>query len=723
MESISVFAFWQLGSGWMLLWGLAAALPILIHLWSRRRYQEVTWAAMEFVLAAMRKNSRRIQLEQWLLLAVRTLLVVLFSLALANPSLSLISSLTSPGGGQTHVVLVIDGSYSMDFRQGETSRFDAAKELARKFVADGQQGNGYTLVLMGEPPRTIISEPAFDPQDVQEEIANLQLPHAGANLPATLAEVESILRQGERNQPRLAQKRVIILSDLGRTTWADANSAECRERLGRIGGLASISLLDLGSSGEQNLAVTRLETDQPLSTLAAETTFRAEVRSFASQDMPGQNMEFLVDGVRVAEQTLDVSAGGRASAAFSYRFETPGEHLVEVRLANDALPIDNRRFLSIPVREAIRVLCIYGRPKETRHLALALEPRRDNRPRIKVEQAAETALGEFDLKTYDCIFLCNIGRFSRDEADVLRQYLQAGGGLVFFLGDQVQPENYNQELGGADAGKRVLPATLLQPMPDGQYRFDPLEYRHPIIAPFRGFESSGLLTTPIWKYIQLQPNEGAQTALAFSGNDPAIVEQKLFRGRSILFASAASSEAGSADAAAPAPWTAISSWPSFTPLVQEMLELAVARRDEGRNLQVGEELVGTVTEVPPETPLTIVTPDGRNERLSLSHLGEQLEWTYLGGNLSGAYEARLGSPVKSLQKYALNVDTRESDLERSAIDSLPSQISLELSTDEAGKPALSAIAETSYFRELLFAVLLLLACEMSLAWYMGRGMA
>ena len=59
----------------MLGWLAAAAAPLLIHLWSRHRYREVPWAAMAFLLAAMRKNARRMQLQQWLLLAVRTLLI------------------------------------------------------------------------------------------------------------------------------------------------------------------------------------------------------------------------------------------------------------------------------------------------------------------------------------------------------------------------------------------------------------------------------------------------------------------------------------------------------------------------------------------------------------------------------------------------------------------------------------------------------------------------
>ena len=55
----------------MLGWLAVAAAPLLIHLWSRHRFREAPWAAMQFLLAAMRKNARRLQLQQWLLMAVQ----------------------------------------------------------------------------------------------------------------------------------------------------------------------------------------------------------------------------------------------------------------------------------------------------------------------------------------------------------------------------------------------------------------------------------------------------------------------------------------------------------------------------------------------------------------------------------------------------------------------------------------------------------------------------
>src|SRR4051794_866127 len=145
----SLLAFLQFGSPAMLAWGLAAALPIVIHLWSRRRHREQPWAAMQFLLAAVRASARRIQVEQWILLAIRVSILGLFALAVAEPRWMGISALAGGAAETTaHVVLVIDGSYSMDYRGGEKSRFELAKERARQLVAGGRQGDGYSLVLM-----------------------------------------------------------------------------------------------------------------------------------------------------------------------------------------------------------------------------------------------------------------------------------------------------------------------------------------------------------------------------------------------------------------------------------------------------------------------------------------------------------------------------------------------------------------------------------------------
>src|SRR5215510_14061980 len=81
---MALFAFFGLWETTLAVAAGAASIPVIIHLLNRRRFRIVTWAAMRFLLAAQRQNTRRMRLEQLLLLAVRTVLVLLVVLAMAS---------------------------------------------------------------------------------------------------------------------------------------------------------------------------------------------------------------------------------------------------------------------------------------------------------------------------------------------------------------------------------------------------------------------------------------------------------------------------------------------------------------------------------------------------------------------------------------------------------------------------------------------------------------
>src|SRR6266550_428035 len=93
--------------------GVLASIPIIIHILNRRRFKIVNWAAMEYLLQAMRKNRRRLRFEQWLLLATRCAMLVLLGLALARP-FGCDTSLAAMAGQRSALhVIVVDNSFSM----------------------------------------------------------------------------------------------------------------------------------------------------------------------------------------------------------------------------------------------------------------------------------------------------------------------------------------------------------------------------------------------------------------------------------------------------------------------------------------------------------------------------------------------------------------------------------------------------------------------------------
>ena len=725
--SLLAFGF---GNLLMLGWLGAAAAPILIHLWNKRRYRELSWAAIDFLLAAMRKNSRRLQLEQWLLLAVRTLLIVLVVMAVAQPFLEQVG-LSFVAGQRTLKVLVIDGSYSMDYKPTDKNRFERAKQLATQIVEESSQGDAFALVLMASPPSVVVGSPSVEPRDFLEEIDNLKLLHAGADLPKTLVQVEQILKNAEPSGP--ARKEVYFLTDLGRNTWVpdlkDAEAAEYRQRLEQISQLASLVVVDLGQANGENLAVTTLTANEPFATTAREVTFTSQVRNFGAQARNHHLVELLVDGKRVKESYVDVPAGEQIPITFGHRFDAPGDHVVEVRLGPDLLVIDNHRWLSVPVKDHLRVLCVNGKPATvgmsgaTDYVALALNPDVGDLsvPSIvQPEIIPESALLERDLTRYDCTFLCNIAQFTANEARVLERVLEHGGGLVFFLGDQVLVDRYNRELTG-EHGVRILPAKLQELVSEAQYHFDPLNYRHPLMQVFQGREQSGLLTTPVYKYFRLalDPDSKARVALAFDGGDAAIVEETIHKGRSILVATEGS--LSSIDPATKSPWTTLPTWPSFVPIVQEMLALAVRGQMTEHNLEVGQVLGDSLEALATRATVNVTDPSGSHEEVRMSLDAQASRWTYADTTISGVYRVAIGAPVSRDEAFAINVDTAESDLTKLSPDELPKQFTTHqrASLDEMQSPSIGH--RTGLHKSLLYCVLGLLFLETFLAWRFGHA--
>jgi hypothetical protein len=715
----------------MLGWLAAAALPLVIHLWNRRKHRETVWAAMDFLLAAIQKNARRLRIEQWLLLAVRTAIIVLVVLAVAGPYQE---HATAPfaSGRPTHKVIVIDGSYSMDYRPAELSRFERARELAGEIVEHSRSGDAFTLVLMASPPRAIVDKPSFSHADFLLEVQGLKFVHTDANLPATLAKVEQIVQSVAQEHSRLVQHEVYFLSDLGRNTWIRAvNDDDVSAQLDWLAKQASLWVVDLGQATTENFAVSSLATSQPYATTMGEIPFRATVRSYAQQQRR-QTLEFLVDGERIGDETIDVPTGGEATANFRHRFDLPGDHSVEVRLKGDPLTVDNHRWLVLPVKEKVETLIVNGEAsaRAANYLRYALDPDSGKpgsvaevQSPVRVTVISESVLLESNLSRYDCVFLSNVAQFTIGEARALSSYVHAGGSLVFFLGDRVQADSYNEQLGHRGEQKRLLPVVLDRPTDSAaQFHFDPLEYRHPMIEPFRGNERAGLLQTPIGKYFRMTTSSAGETAaevvLAFQETkDPAIVIAPVGQGRVTVVALPASLE--SLDTSR-RPWTLFVATQSFQPIVQEILAYTLRGQVQSKAANVGESIGGSVPPAAATTSIAVQTPENRTEQVRAIADGPESRWSYDETWYSGLYHAGLAAAGASDQIVAVNIDLAESDLTKVSPDELPRSLTALVQGQDFATAGANDIAPRGgLHRPLLYVALLLLLVESGLAWFLG----
>ncbi|WDI43271.1 BatA domain-containing protein [Bremerella sp. P1] len=734
------FAF---SSATMLLWGLAAVAPILIHLWNRRRYRETDWAAMKFLLAAMKKNRRRIQVEQLLLLLVRCAILLFFAIALADISCTGGSGISGFGGpgSATHTVLVIDQSYSMAYGEEGQTRLDQAKELARRIVNEAGEGDGFTLLAMGRTAKGIISEPAFDPNDVLRELEQIEIDPGVAALDLALAEIEGTLRMAARDFPRLRRAQVCILTDYGDVTWKEAASQTNEQVLAKIEELAVMQTFDVGQPQTTNSAIIGATQLTPYLTPNQSARFRVDLSCDNASQLPSQVVQMLVDGRLVSQKVVPFVDNQVVSVEMNTVFTQPGTHAIEFRLEDDLLATDNRRFIVVEVKPQLRILCLADDVPSLKFLKLALDPSDSIQSPVKVETMSASALMDIDLLSYDAVYLSNVAQIAPDEAAILRTFVQRGGGLVLFLGDRVQAASYNAALAkGDDTASSLIDIKLDGPTPRGEYFLDPRQYESPLLESFRGQQAGGLLTTPVWNYFKVTTSEDstAQTALWFGTGDPAIVTSRYqtlsqdkedavatrLGGNVIVFCLPASTDSVDRSLDPPAAWTVFPTWPSFPPLVQESLSLAVASQFDRRNRELGDVFEGVIEGDPGANLIEVILPDDQSSRIEAVARDDRLFWAFDGTDKVGIYRSKsLSDRATEKVEFAVNADTRESDLSRVSMENVPPSLQPgDRGFDPASGGQMAAVpASVELFRYALVLVMGLLFFESFLAYRFGAA--
>jgi len=702
-------------------WLGAAAAPILIHLWMRHTHHEMPWAAMEFLREAIQRNARRLKLQQWILLAVRTLLLILLVLAAAKPYLS--GGTILGGGPKVHRLLVLDASFSMAYHDGEQTLFTRAQQLAEQLLDSAPPGEVFSVCLMANPPRAMVTGPVADSRSLRQALAACEPTNGGANLEATLELVKERIDKANDSDRHFARHEVFFFTDLGKSSWQSIAGEPGASSLDALEEIATLAVVDVGSSSASNLAVNHLRLESRLATTAVALRVECEVSNHADQAVEGVVVQLVADGSTFEEQTVSLPARGNATLTFDASFSEATWHSLSVRLPGDSLPIDDEAWLVANVRERARMLLVEGSPHVARYLVHSLNPSGTIRSPLEPIVVAEGGLAEMPLEEFDSVFLCNIAQFTPQEAKLLKKYTARGGSTIFFLGDRVEPEAYNEVLGAIPSANRnatlttsLLPVRIGPLTTSNELGLDPLDYRHPIVAAFRGRERAGLLSTPVSLYYKLHgaSEPGTEVAIALPGGDPFLVTQSFGRGSVAVVATSASLD--TLDAATQQPWTLMPAWPSFLPIVRELVAFTTAENSEESSRVVGDLIFGTLPPIWSAPSIDLHRPDGRRDSLPVERTNDEWQWSYASTDQPGIYKATATGGEEPLSLVALNVDPTESDLTRIDPKTLPPSITLHPGepTSAGGLPS-----ETPLHRWLLYGVLSLLLLDSILAWSFG----
>jgi hypothetical protein len=174
---------------WALLGLIAASIPLLLHLARRHQAPEILFPAVRYLHDATRQQRRRVQIRNWLLLLVRTLLIVALVLAAAGATTRRWSF--GPHTATALVLIVDNGAASAAVIDGQPV-LDALVRAADG-VLDHANASDRLWLLTADG----VAEPGSATQ-LRERLATVQSRPAEVNLPDLVASAQVVLRDANR---------------------------------------------------------------------------------------------------------------------------------------------------------------------------------------------------------------------------------------------------------------------------------------------------------------------------------------------------------------------------------------------------------------------------------------------------------------------------------------------------------------------------------------------
>ena len=547
---------------------LAAALPVVLHLLRREPEVRVRFAAVHLLQHAPVERADRRRLRELLLLALRIAALVLLAVGFARPFFA--GDAAGRSGGVT--IVALDRSLSLT----APGQFERAKELARDAIGRATSADLVGVVTFADTAEASAAPSADRAVPIAAIEAATPGP-GGTSYRAALAAASAAL-DGRRGT-------IVVVTDLQESGWDAGDRVSLPES-------ARIEIVDVGAP-PPNLALTAVR--------PSAGRLVAAVRNVGPQAREVR-LQVRVDGRMAGEASATVGPGESTEVAL------PGARGGEAIISLDdpgGIQADNVRYLLLETAGRPGVLVVTTTGDAARegfflqHAIAASGPAGPVYQPAVVGGAQLAGWTRARLDAQSAVILLSTRTLDRRGRELLRAYVADGGGLLVAAGADIDGEVVADVLGSGISIASLTP-------PDGRQvrsglSLAPVDSRHPVLAPFRGGGSLGLVR---FDRVRTLRGSSCQTLARFTSGDVALAECPVGSGRALVLASDLDNA-----------WNDFPRHASYVPFVQEAVEYLAGDAPRAADYLVA----GVPAGVPPVPGFATVTErPGTTRRIAVN---------------------------------------------------------------------------------------------------------
>jgi hypothetical protein len=404
-----------------------ALLPIIIHLINQWRYQTKRWGAMMFLLAANRMSRGYAKLRQWLIMAMRMLVIAGLIFAISRPLSSGFLGWTGGGKADTTIV-VLDRSPSMNqLGAGGQSKLETGKrQLAQ------------VLQTLGSSHWVLIDSSSDEAQSFESLAALVDSPatkgsSATADLPKMMQTALDYLKNS-----RPGATEIWICSDLRTADWnADSGTwSAVREAFKQLPQSVRIHLVAYPQSPDSNTAIRVTEARRELDADGNVVMLSLQL-SRTSADGSGADIRRTIPiqiDIEGARTELNVEMVGSQLEIRDHRVALAGTQQRgwgHVSIPADQNNADNSFYFVFDEPAQRRIVVVSDDRSTSRALGIAASIAPDAKQTATVEVLGPDQLDSLVLDKTS-LLLWQSGLPESGLAKAIEEYVDGGGQVIFF---------------------------------------------------------------------------------------------------------------------------------------------------------------------------------------------------------------------------------------------------------------------------------------------------
>lgn len=576
---------------------VAGAIPLLIHLFNRRKIKRISFSTVHFLKKLEKKQMRNLRIRQLLLLILRTLIIVFLVLAFARPTIkngagAILSERTS-----IEAVVILDNSLSLNEAQMTGTLLKNLRDAFDKLQDVFQPGDRISILQATEPLKELIKQENFQSGLWERVQQKLQPNYLKSDLTKAL-----LLAIDQLSQSHFYNREVYIISDFQK-------SGLNREQLAQVTDQVEANNIKLFATlirhrDVDNVSVDSVEVVNRLVEKNQLLRIQTLLNNHHKRNYINTMASASLNGKRVAQQNINLENEKIHQTQFQLTLTENGFIEGEIQTESDALIEDNRRFFNFYVPDKIRILHILPENNSKSFIPLIIRPA-ESRGILEYSKGTLINWSDFDLRNFDVIVLEGLREIPSNLTRRLANFSSQGGGVILIPDANIVIPQYQDLMKELGLGSILE----LKGTPGSSEHFltiSRIEWQHTL---FEGlFEVQGKQFNPVEVYANYRIKKDSRTEvlIALSDGSPFLTMSNVNKGTGAFFTSAMKTE-----------WSELPLKGFVVPLTYRLIYYMGTRKVADRQtVKCGQSFQQVFTDLEPPFEFRLTGPDEKGIKLT-----------------------------------------------------------------------------------------------------------